>query len=99
MSELESIAIDLKEIKDMLCGDAINGRLGMLHHHNQMYEDLYGEDFHGHKSDESVKNCVLTRISKVEDTQKKQKWIFRGITFTLAALWAFYQWLFYRESK
>lgn len=98
--KIEKIGDDLKEIKAVLCGDAVKGRLGIIHHHNQMYADLYGEDFHGIKTKESVKNCLITRMSSIEDSHKKQRWMIAGATATGAVfLKGVWDWIINRPKS
>jgi hypothetical protein len=79
---------DVTEIKEALLGNALKGKLGVLHHHNQMYADLYGIAAHGEKSDSSVHNSILSRMSQVEDNQKKLVWMGAGIGAGAATVWA-----------
>ena len=75
----------LTAIHEVLLGDPTRGRLGLIHHHNQVMIDLYGIDPNGEEID-SKKNTILLRLSSVEDRQKKAIWVITGLiaAFTIA---------------
>ena len=81
MSDSEKI----DQIHEVLLGNAIKGKLGLIHHHDQMYEDLYGVRPDGTEP-RSKKNTILARISKIEDKQNKASWIAVGIITCYASI-------------
>lgn len=82
--EFIKLSESVEEIRAALLGDAMNGRRGIIHYHDQMAEDLYGVDSHG-KPIEGKHNTVLLRLSEVEDKQKKAIWIFSGIAVAIVS--------------
>ena len=82
---MKSDSEKISDIHELLLGDPTEGKLGLIHHHNRMFEDLYGVGSDG-KEIESKKNTVLIRLSAVEDNQKKVMWLFGGVLAACAAI-------------
>jgi len=61
-----------------LLGDALEGKNGIIHYHNQMVEDNYGIGPDG-KPIEGKRNTVLNRISQLEGNQSMIKWVITGV--------------------
>jgi hypothetical protein len=87
-TELKKMCQDVHEMKEALLGNAIKGKLGLIHHHNQVYEDMYGINSEGKTTMESIQNCMVTRMSGVEDSQKKVIWWGGGMIAGGTAIWA-----------
>lgn len=75
----------VNRIEAALLGDAMQGRKGIIHFHDQMAEDLYGVGPDG-KPIEGKSNTLLNRMSDMEDKQKKAIWIFGTIIAIITAI-------------
>lgn len=79
-SEFRKLARSVQRIETALLGEGFEGDgKGMMHYHNRMREDMYGEDPDG-KPIEGKSNTILKRLSREEDTRKHVTWIFTGMT-------------------
>lgn len=82
--EFVSLARDVKEIRSALLGDAFTGRKGIIHFHDLLTQDVYGVGSDG-RPIEGKSNTLLSRISALEDNQKKAIWIFSGLLLAFTA--------------
>ena len=84
--------LDLKKsvdnIEEALLGNALKGKLGVLHHHNQMYAFITGVQSDGKSTKETVENSLLARVSRVEDNQRRLVWMGAGGGACAATAWA-----------
>ena len=86
--DFENLKRSVDNIEEALLGNALKGKLGVLHHHNQMYEFLTGIQADGTSTKETVENCILSRVSRVEDNQRKLIWMGAGVGAGAATAWA-----------
>jgi len=83
--EFLRLARDVAEIKSALIGDPMKGKNGFIHQHNQLVEDFYGLDSNGNPI-EGKTNTFASRVSNLEDKQKKVLWVFTGIVSLALAI-------------
>lgn len=77
--EFTQLANNVKEIRDAMLGDPIKGNIGFMQNQHRMMEDVYGILPDGSFTEMTKKNCMLTRMSRQEDNQKKVLWIGTGV--------------------
>lgn len=82
--EFVSLARSVEEIRTALLGNAMEGRKGIIHFHDKMAEDLYGVGSDGEPI-EGKSNTLMSRMSNMEDRQKKAWWVFSGIVLAITA--------------
>ena len=75
----------LDKIYEVLMGDPLTGKAGYFHTHNRIVEDLYGEKPDGTLID-GKKNTLFRRVSRLEETGKKQWYTLTGICAALLAI-------------
>jgi hypothetical protein len=86
-TDFDNLKKSVDNIEEALLGNALTGKLGVLHHHNQMYAFVTGIQADGTSTHDTIKNSMLARISKVEDNQKKIIWMGAGISAGAATAW------------
>lgn len=68
----------LTAIETALGGDRMKGEGGLLHFSRRIMEDVYG-------TEHSKTDSFMARMSRVEDTMKRQKWTLAGVALALGA--------------
>lgn len=69
----------LTKIEHALGGDGLQGKGGAMHHLERVMIDVYG-------TENNRTDSFMSRMSRVEDVQKRQKWTLAGFSAALGLL-------------
>lgn len=79
-TEITELRGEIKDIKDALIGEDYQGEDGLIRASKKMVIDIYG-------TPEERANCLITRMSKIEDAHKEHVNYVKGKILWVTGIW------------